>query len=334
MDLLKKLRNKLFLNAFQKVVDKKSDQIEQKLEEMNNLIIETAVRTNNMYIKLDQLLKAQAEWSTPIWSTLTTINKQLISNDKSLNDSFSKYVEEIRQLLQVKDISGEVPNFCRIGKKNDGGYVMVDSFHPGTICYSFGICDDVSWDLAMAKRGMDIYMYDHTIDGLPENNSHFHYYKTGVTGIYEEEHPELKTLISILQENGHINEKNLVLKMDIEGAEYDVIQNSSEILQNFSQITLEYHNLLDEKQKEKIQSALKTLNKTHQLVYVHANNYGKFIIQNGVCLPDLLEATYVRKSDWQFKETKKVFPTEIDNPNHPDLPEIILGESFSKTEYF
>ena len=60
--------------------------------------------------------------------------------------------------------------YRRVGRDFDGGYVMLDDFSSQKFdaAYSFGINDDVSWDEAMAALGMDIFMYDHTIEKLPK----------------------------------------------------------------------------------------------------------------------------------------------------------------------
>ena len=68
-------------------------------------------------------------------------------------------------------------DLLRIGRAYDGGYVMVDDFD-NCVAYSFGISDDVSWDFDIAKRGIDVYMYDHTIDSLPVYDERFHFFKT------------------------------------------------------------------------------------------------------------------------------------------------------------
>jgi len=48
---------------------------------------------------------------------------------------------------------------------------------------------------------------------------------------------------------------------------------------------------------------------------VHANNNGGLGIIGGTIIHDLLELTYVRRSDHQFEECRRVFPTPIDMPN-------------------
>ena len=83
------------------------------------------------------------------------------------------------RLLSPKEVVGK--KLVRIGHDYDGGYVMVDDIE-NCIAYSFGIADDVSWDLGMAYRGVDVYMYDHTIKKLPTQHERFHFFKNGICG--------------------------------------------------------------------------------------------------------------------------------------------------------
>ena len=45
----------------------------------------------------------------------------------------------------------------------------------------------------LADRGIDVFMYDHTIDSLPYENNHFHWKKIGICGKSSSEN-NLKTL--------------------------------------------------------------------------------------------------------------------------------------------
>lgn len=74
----------------------------------------------------------------------------------------------------------------------------------------------------MADRGIDVYMYDHTINSLPYNNTKFHWKKIGITG-KNKNNKMLKSLENLIIENGHSSEENMILKMDVEGAEWESI---------------------------------------------------------------------------------------------------------------
>ena len=62
-------------------------------------------------------------------------------------------------------------------------------------------------------------MYDHIINKLPYNNEKFHWKKIGIAGNAEKNY-QLKTLEDLIVENGHSNEYNMILKIDVEEAEF------------------------------------------------------------------------------------------------------------------
>ena len=171
-------------------------------------------------------------------------------------------------------------------------------------------------------------MYDHTINALPEENPHFHWSKTGLTGVFDPNHPELETLPRLIKRNGHENDYNMILKMDIEGAEYSVLQTIDEdTLNHFSQILIEFHWLTSMQIENEIGMCLDKLNATHQLVHAHGNGTtGKeYIIRGGLVLPMLIEGTYLRRSDYKFVKSKKFYPTKLDMPSTPGNTEIPMG---------
>ena len=110
----------------------------------------------------------------------------------------------------------------RFGRDHDGGYVMVDDFAGITAAYSLGISDDVSWDLDIATCGIDVFQYDHTIAGPPQEHERFHWSKTGVSGEPGSD-PDLARLNDIIAANGHLDARGLVLKCDIECYEWHML---------------------------------------------------------------------------------------------------------------
>jgi hypothetical protein len=67
------------------------------------------------------------------------------------------------------------------------------------------------------------------------------------------------------------------------------------------------------------------LNASHQCIHVHANNCGRVVLLGGVMMPDSLELTYVRSSDYSFTECRRVFPTALDMPNDHTRADLYLG---------
>ena len=242
----------------------------------------------------------------------------------------TEWYDRLRLLLKIKKVVGK--NFVRLGKFNDGGYIMVDNFNVsgGGIAYSFGINRDVSWDTDMVKHGYDVFMYDPTIDALPYNHDKFHFFKEGIGGAKDEK-KSLDTLENFIKTNGHEKKSNMILKMDVEGAEWDFLSTvTSETLSKFDQMTFEFHHFVRPKtqaEMDRVVDCLCKINRTHSLVHLHANNYGWFIsIDDKILFPDTLELNYVKTSNYELDYDENIcLPTTLDEVNNPKLPDIPLG---------
>ena len=243
-----------------------------------------------------------------------------INEQKELETLFLK----IRKLLPVSSIVGN-NKLIRIGNPfGDGGYLMLDEFNKKQVAYSFGISNDISWDKDIVSRGIHCYMYDHTIDALPQNSPLFHWYKIGIGG--KESVPPFASLESLLLSNGHNYNSNLILKIDVEGAERQaLLETSEEVLCQFDQIVVELHNLNELNFSYSNLALLKKLLVTHTPIHVHANNCGSYVEIKDLVMPFALEVTYARNEGRKFKLNSLYYPRMIDVQNNEELPDIILG---------
>ena len=239
----------------------------------------------------------------------------------------AEYYERLRERLKIKKLVGK--NLVRVGKANDGGYIMVDDFK-SNISYSFGIAGDVSWDWDMALRGYEVFMYDPTINGLPQENASFHFFKEGIAG-FEFRDKNLNTLENFIKRNSHEDKDNMILKMDVEGAEWSFLATvSSETLSKFDQMVFELHDLIEPKDQSVMNATLaciKKINQTHSLVHLHANNCSSLmILDDKILIPNILELTYVKTSNYELVDDENIFlPISIDEPNGESRPDIPLG---------
>ena len=177
------------------------------------------------------------------------------------------------------------------GTPGDGSYYMYPRFREGPVL-SIGVGDNVNWDLAIAEEPAVemINMYDGTINNLPCNNDKFIFYKHNV-GInkYNDE----VRIENILTENTH------VLKMDIEGGEYDVLWNEA-IYENIDQLVVEFHDLLDI--HTPFENIINIILKYMVPIYCHTNNFSEYkITENGI-IPDTLEITFLKKDYCVFND--------------------------------
>ncbi|BAL84066.1 hypothetical protein SELR_23580 [Selenomonas ruminantium subsp. lactilytica TAM6421] len=215
-----------------------------------------------------------------------------------LNEKF----QLLKSALTVYKIDN-THNFVRLGKHGDGGYLIVENYpiSERKILYAFGVGGDVSFEYEMAEQGYQVYMYDHTVPKLPQEHPSFHYQKRGLIGEHDESRFELSTLTDFMRENEHLQDQDMLLKMDIEGFEVDVFRNLSESVQSkFAQIVLELHGLDEIEKWDALLEALAGLKRTHTLVHLHANNWGSVTYIGNAMITEAMELTFVRTSDWNF----------------------------------
>ena len=193
------------------------------------------------------------------------------------------------------------------GTNNDGGYVLLEDLNDIKIAYSFGIGPSVDFDNELANNNIDVYMYDHTITKLPFQNQKFHYFHTGLSRKTNIE-KNLKSLEQLIEDNGHLNEKNMILKIDIEYNEWEsLIDVPDNLLKQFKYILIEFHFKDDFDLYKKV---LKKLNKNHQIFYIHCNLCSKVKIIDDLLLCTSLEVSYIIKEGNIFTKDDTIYPVE------------------------
>jgi hypothetical protein len=266
-----------------------------KYDIKNNLneIIKLKNITNHLKIEMKLMKEKQ--------NLLFTLRKYdiITKNLKTKNKT------DLINLFQPKDVIGK--GKIRIGRKYDGGYVILNDFKNVKIAYSFGISREISFDKGLADKNIDVFMYDHTISKLPYENHRFHWKKIGLASEKVKE-KNMKTLDELIRENNHSNEKNMILKIDIEASEWNIFQNLSiSTLKQFKQIVGEFH--FNDKNKLIYLDILKKIQITHQIIHLHCNNCRYNIINiEGYYLCPLLEITLIQRELYSFKNFQNTFP--------------------------
>ena len=199
----------------------------------------------------------------------------------------------IYHLLVPKKVIGKEKILT--GRKRDGSYVILNDFKNIKIAYSFGISRMIQFDKFLADRGIDVYMYDHTIKSLPYNNKNFHWKKIGISG-KNNKNRLLKSFEELIIENGHISEENMILKMDVEHSEWESLRDlPDKMLSQFKYILIEYHFNETTALNEILlyYNVIKKINQTHQIFYIRCHN--RYLIvnfgNNRIC--KYLEVSYI-----------------------------------------
>jgi len=236
----------------------------------------------------------------------------------------SNHIINLLSLLTPRDIL--YFKKIRIGAPNDGGYVVLDKLNPTQKIFSYGLSWNLAFDHDFAQRGHNVYMFDHTIENLTVQHPYFHWAKEGISTEVDVLGP-MSTLEDHLSKFA-AQEKNIILKMDIEGAEWKVLEKAPlETLLCAEQIILELHDFRKIKEEAWYASAytaLKKLTDNFLLFHVHANNCAPIVLVDNIAVADVLEVSFVRKDLVTSTQSQTFYPTHLDAPNNVDAPDFAL----------
>ena len=129
------------------------------------------------------------------------------------------------------------------------------------------------------------------------------------------------SLAEIIQ-NFFNNNKKLFLKVDIEGFEYEILEDIILYKDKFQGIVIEFHNLT--KNFNKIIEFINKISSSLHLVHIHANNYSVKEIDE---FPEVIELTFSKKTiHTNNKSNDKNYPLKnLDHPNSKRSPDIKIS---------
>jgi hypothetical protein len=252
-----------------------------------------------------------------------------------------------RQLANVLVPYSANYTLIRVGPDKDGGYVLPEVFcTTATELYSFGIGNDVSFEMDFATRFPTAkqFLFDHTIEGLPEKHPNFKFIQSGLGTDFTE---TTNTIAGHVASQWHEPKThNRILKIDIEWNEWDTLAATPvEVLRMFDVILCEfhiapirydvtgmspyfseYHARIGKEVTDRLLSwyaaTLKKVQISHTIVHMHANNSLPAESYDGIKIPQLLEVTFVCNDLATFKPYSGTFPTALDAPNKPYKPDV------------
>lgn len=212
-------------------------------------------------------------------------------------------IEDIVRLLMPHNAVGY--NKLRVGKDNDGGYVMLDDLHVPLVI-SGGICDDDSWEVDIKQSALCVVAFDPDNQYLPSRAKNIALYSERLTSL----DPYVGT--------------TAIVKLDIEGDEYEVIRNTQlETFLHIKQFVCEFHGLWPTHAAQYI-DVFEKLHTYFRVIHVHGNNCDTVVQHNGLNIPVTLEVTFANMQHYDLIPSDEYFPTELDQPCNPSLSDIVL----------
>ena len=205
-----------------------------------------------------------------------------------------KTLKKIKYFFEGKYISVNINKISKqwFGNQYGGFYLAQNSIDKSSIVYSIGIGEDISFDEGIMDRyGCKVFAFDPTPKSvvwvkenvttqnfvfspigvakekgsrkfyLPTNNNHVSGSIHDIKTINNSNSIDLRfdSLSNIMKDNNHL--KLDLLKMDIEGAEYEVIDHIQKNNIDIKQILVEFHPHFEKDGKKKTKKAIEKLEK-------------------------------------------------------------------------
>ena len=214
----------------------------------------------------------------------------------------------------------------RVGGPGDGGYLIPQDLSGVDVCFSPGVSTVADFERDLASRGIKCYLADFSVDAPPVANELFDFEKKFL-GTRNDD--VFITLEDWVQRKAGVGNDHL-LQMDIEGAEYPVILDSSrELLKRFRIIVIEFHGLdalFDAAGFDLINLTFVKLLRDFELVHIHPNNIRSAIRHLEFEVPPIMEFTFLRKDRITLKQLTGQFPHHLDRRNVDSMADLVLPQ--------
>ncbi|WP_354543495.1 FkbM family methyltransferase [Roseovarius sp. MBR-78] len=216
----------------------------------------------------------------------------------------------------------------RLGDFGDGGYLVPDDLRGIAACYSPGVSEQASFEMDMAKRGIASFMADASVERPPLNVPGAQFVRKFLG---DKDEGQFMTLASWVAATDPDPEADLLLQMDIEGAEYATLAAAPrDLLHRFRMIVIEWHHLPSVLTKPRFMApALAVAEKLHEdfvTVHLHPNNVSGSVEIEGQMIPRVVEATLLRRDRAHGLRPARDLPHPLDRRHNPKRPALALPE--------
>jgi hypothetical protein len=228
---------------------------------------------------------------------------------KTMND---QKMAGLADLMAPRKIDIEL---IRLGGAEDGGYLVPDDLEGITACFSPGVADKADFEEEMLTRDIVCFLADASVEAPPISDDRITFDPLFIGP---------RTKQGFLSLDDWVNRyrpgcKDMILQMDIEGAEYEVLDAvSPAILGQFRVLVIEFHRVhlaLLSDGNARLSRVFEKLHEQFIPVHAHPNNarpplnYGKYSV------PRALEITFIAKDRASALGKVTTFPHILDTPN-------------------
>ena len=248
----------------------------------------------------------------------------------------------------------KIEELVRLGSIDDGGYVLpIKDIKSSDVLISLGISDNWDFEKDFSKKSnAKVIAYDYSID----NNFWISKFKKDLIKFiklkifkpkkiykmfqyidfiffFKVKNKNLFFLDKIGMNNNcvdineiidkHIKEDDKIfLKIDIEGSEYEILNQIISIRDKIQGIVIEFHDVT--KNLDNIKQFLNRINDNLNLVHIHANNYS---VKEANNFPEAIELTLsnINLKNYNFDRSREYPIKNLDFPNSKRSPDIKIN---------
>jgi len=233
------------------------------------------------------------------------------------------FLEQFRSLLVGVDL-------VRVGGAGDGGYLLPNDLEGVRHCFSPGVDVKAAFENELAEgHGVRCFMADASVSEPPLVNELFEFDPKFLGSRNDD---TFITLSSWVGQKVGDGDDEMILQMDIEGAEYEVfVETPMAALQRFRMMIVEFHDLerlFDTKMLRLVSAVFAKLGRGFSIVHVHPNNCRGIVSRGGIAVPRVIEVTFVRNDRLAgIRNDRPIsLPHPLDEKNCPDLRDTVMPD--------
>ena len=247
------------------------------------------------------------------------VRQLFLSSGKSITDATDiKDLERFIEKFKPKPVGKKL---IRIGGDGDGGYLLPDDLSGISTCFSPGVDINSIFEEELAEKyGINSFMADYSVDKPAIENKLFHFDKKFLGNKNDKKFIRLEDWVTANSKDS----SDLLLQMDIEGAEYEVIIDTPlYVFKKFRIMAIEFHfldSIFNKNAFKILEAVFDKLGNDFTVAHIHPNNSRPIINKGSISIPELLEFTFLRNDRVEYSSEVLKFPHDLDEQCAPHRP--------------
>ncbi len=246
----------------------------------------------------------------------------------------ARHTESLVTQLELEDFLTSIRpvntehELIRVGADGDGGYLVPNLLMDIDFAFSPGVANTATFEEALIATDIACFLADYSVNFSPISGSKVDFEKKFIGRFDNEIFMTMDTWIRMKK----VDSNNLLLQMDIEGAEWDVFDSMSrETLLKFRILVVEFHSLhllFFRLSFERIKRIFDLLLNDYYIVHYHPNNNDGLQEYLGIKVSPTAEITFLRKDSCNKISIRDKITHLLDSHNSTWKPFVFAESTF------